>query len=340
MDCRDIQKRLSAYLDGLLSTDEKETVDTHLSSCSHCGLFFEELQRARRLLRDLGDVEPPPWLSQKIMTRVREEAEQKESFWKQLCYPFPLRLSAQALGVLVIAVLAFQVYRTIAPEIVMTPQLVPAPQVEKSLRKEEAATPAPARETAVSPDRREQEEVAATKDKGIARDRELRQTAPAGVSAGKKPQVPQHATPETNAEKKSFAAAALNQPQSAVVPGKPDKEGLGAFGKEEDVQVHAPAPSGTVAAGVAQEALPSIVVLSGDIPAARKEVGKIVAALGGKTIETSEQERGAVIIVEVAAVHFGALSESVGKLGELKSTPQISALAEGPLRLRIEILPK
>lgn len=349
MDCRDIQKRLSAYLDGLLSADEQETVDRHLSSCAHCGEFFGDLEKARRLLRELGDVEPPPFLSQKIMARVREEAVQKESSWRKLFDPFPLRVSAQAIGVLVLAVLGFHLYRMMEPEIGMTPQSSrPVPRAEKALPKPAAPDAGFSTETTVAQNWREGDERAATKDKGAATDSELRQAAPAGaVPAAEKPQGLRQDTRSQSGGEKSSAvrapeqAGALHQPQSQGAEVKPGKESISVFGKEEKEQVRTPAPSGAVASGVAREpALPRIALTSSDILTARKAVREMVIDLGGKTIETTDQEGSAVIIVEVAALKFAALSERVGKLGEVQSVSQGSVLAEGPLRVCIEILPK
>ena len=48
MKCRDIEKKLSAYLEGIVSSEEKEVVENHLSSCQMCRKAFEELKKNER----------------------------------------------------------------------------------------------------------------------------------------------------------------------------------------------------------------------------------------------------------------------------------------------------
>ncbi|HPJ95951.1 MAG TPA: anti-sigma factor, partial [Syntrophales bacterium] len=72
MTCEDRVKKLPAYLEGELPPRESEEFKNHLASCETCRKTLEDLKAADRLVRNLGEVEPPPWLKQQIMTRVRE----------------------------------------------------------------------------------------------------------------------------------------------------------------------------------------------------------------------------------------------------------------------------
>jgi len=50
MECREIRKRLSAYLDGELKQGEWERVANHVTSCSNCGRELRALQETCSLL--------------------------------------------------------------------------------------------------------------------------------------------------------------------------------------------------------------------------------------------------------------------------------------------------
>ena len=65
---------------------------------------------------DLGEVEPPPFLEQRIMSRIREEAGQKKGLLRRLFYPLHIKVPIQALASILIAVIGFYVYQTGEPE--------------------------------------------------------------------------------------------------------------------------------------------------------------------------------------------------------------------------------
>lgn len=137
MLCKDIEHKLSAYLEDALSPREKGLIEEHLASCPQCSKAIEKLKKTEKLVREMEEVEPPPWFTQKIMSRVREEGKQKESIFRKLFYPLHIKIPIQALTMVIIAVLAVQIYRIGEPEMkaIVAP---PAPVFET--RKE----PAPA----------------------------------------------------------------------------------------------------------------------------------------------------------------------------------------------------
>jgi anti-sigma factor RsiW len=58
--CRDVLSDLSDYLDGLLATERREQIDTHLRGCQNCERFGGEFGSAiAALRRTLGKPEPP-----------------------------------------------------------------------------------------------------------------------------------------------------------------------------------------------------------------------------------------------------------------------------------------
>jgi hypothetical protein len=115
MECRQIQETLSAYIDGEISQEEKTQVDTHLLSCDGCTLALSELSASLNRVRELEEVDPPPWLTQKIMEQVQEKAEKKkglyERFFPQFLVPRPIHALA-AILILVLSVYVFQTMQT------------------------------------------------------------------------------------------------------------------------------------------------------------------------------------------------------------------------------------
>jgi hypothetical protein len=137
MVCKDIEQKIPAYLEDALSPQEKGIVEEHLALCPQCKKAIEDLKKTGKLVREMEEVEPPPWFTQKIMSRVREEAKQKESIFRKCFYPLHVKIPIQALTMVLIAVLAVQIYRVGEPEMKV---LVAPPATVFEARKE----PAPA----------------------------------------------------------------------------------------------------------------------------------------------------------------------------------------------------
>ena len=110
MNCKDIENSLPLYLDNLLSGTDKRMVEEHLKSCPQCGKALAELKKTDAITRGLSEVEPPPWFKQKIMARVREEAD-KKSFAQKWFYPLRIKIPIQVFATIFIVVLAVYIYR-------------------------------------------------------------------------------------------------------------------------------------------------------------------------------------------------------------------------------------
>jgi anti-sigma factor RsiW len=133
MTCNEIENLLSAHLEDLLSPEEKKGVEGHLASCPRCRQSLSHLKEAEDILHGLEEVEPPPFFEQQIMTRVREEAGQKQRFLRRLFYPLYINVPIQSLATLLIAVLGFYVYQQGEPEMKqMAPLSLPAMESGKS----------------------------------------------------------------------------------------------------------------------------------------------------------------------------------------------------------------
>lgn len=72
MDCTATQERLSAYLDGELPTDERDSVAQHLANCPVCAAELAGFERLSELAGELSPLEPPA----EVWTRVEQDLHQ------------------------------------------------------------------------------------------------------------------------------------------------------------------------------------------------------------------------------------------------------------------------
>ena len=140
MTCNEIENRLPAYLEDILSPEEKKSIVGHLASCPRCSRAFADLKRADELVRGLGEVEPPPFFEQRIMARVREEAVRKQGIFRRLFYPLHIKVPIQALATILIAVLGFYIYQQGDPEM---KQIAPLPMPRTEIGGGQGTAPSP-----------------------------------------------------------------------------------------------------------------------------------------------------------------------------------------------------
>lgn len=143
MTCSDIQNRLPAYEEGLLSPEETREIESHLASCGSCRKTLEDLKKASTLVRGIKEVEPPSGFKQEIMDRVREEARQERRFWQKIFFPLYIKIPVQAFAVIMISVLAFYIYQQDASQLREKGIPVPAaPVLEKRVPQTASSPPA------------------------------------------------------------------------------------------------------------------------------------------------------------------------------------------------------
>jgi anti-sigma factor RsiW len=115
MNHNDIRHKLSEYIDNAITPDERAAIDEHLKTCTACSDALNELRKTIEQVKQLEEVESPAWMTQKIMAKVRAEAEEKKSFFHRLFYPLAIKLPIQAVGVLFLTVTAYYIYSSMHP---------------------------------------------------------------------------------------------------------------------------------------------------------------------------------------------------------------------------------
>jgi hypothetical protein len=127
-NCKTIENNLPLYIDNSLSSIDKKIIEEHLKSCPNCAKELDQLQKTKKIVNNLSEVEPPAWFKQKIMAEVHKETE-KKSFVQKWFYPLGIKIPIQVFTTIVIAVLAFYIYRGSNDQVkeVLPPLSIPAP---------------------------------------------------------------------------------------------------------------------------------------------------------------------------------------------------------------------
>ena len=71
MQCQEIQKKLSAYLDGELTSGLSQQIVDHMDFCDDCRARLKEMQDMDSLLKTMPRIEMSPGFAEKMAVRVR-----------------------------------------------------------------------------------------------------------------------------------------------------------------------------------------------------------------------------------------------------------------------------
>jgi anti-sigma factor RsiW len=79
MKCSRIHKKLSAFLDGELSEEARNSISEHLKTCESCQRAIEELSLVSDSLDILGEETAPPFFGARVKRRIAE-LDRRRSF--------------------------------------------------------------------------------------------------------------------------------------------------------------------------------------------------------------------------------------------------------------------
>ncbi len=75
MNCQSIQKKISAYQDGELSSEAQAQIAIHLQDCSACRQQFTELEHAWQGLGQLSEIRPGPEFYTALHRKIKLESK-------------------------------------------------------------------------------------------------------------------------------------------------------------------------------------------------------------------------------------------------------------------------
>lgn len=351
MTCSEIEERLQDYLEHRLSEAGKAAVDGHLSRCARCSGMYEDMKKTGEILRNLPQVDPPPFFEQRIVSRIRDEAAQKPGFLRRLFYPLHIKVPLQAFATLLIAVMAFSIYRTVMPELTdLAPPPVTAPQPERDPIRAESRTvsSAPAavskaggkpaegpaekkqRRFVAPPFERDVKDVRADAQalpQSEERSAMTMAAVPGGATREKESPPVRTQTPQTTAET-SAKRQAGRSPEAAPA----DREGKGMAPPAGA----APAPLPATDPAVPRRFL-DLVLHTGDGHAAVREIERHLARFGGRVIEKRHTEKGVILQAELGSPDLAAFVEQIGTIGRVEAEKSPRDLSGRMVTIRIRI---
>jgi anti-sigma factor RsiW len=92
MNCQHCEERMSDYLEGALSANERDALDLHLQSCSGCSELLAGMREVLAWGRRFPVHEPPSWLPARIVANTPRRARESwtdtvGALWKWIVDP-------------------------------------------------------------------------------------------------------------------------------------------------------------------------------------------------------------------------------------------------------------
>src|SRR5512133_48270 len=153
-----IQKLLAAYCSNDLPESDRRAVELHLTECPACRAHLADLATTLRLMRTTPEVDPPPWLTTRIMAHLREEKAATRSWLQRIWLPMHPAFPVKILALLVVCVAGYYLTRTVETELKQTSRqeiqelpAQPAPAPEQSTPQPPAEAKKPEQPAAAPP---------------------------------------------------------------------------------------------------------------------------------------------------------------------------------------------
>jgi anti-sigma factor RsiW len=352
MTCNGIENRLPAYLENVLSPEEKKSVEGHLASCFRCRRASEALKLAQGIVQNLAEVEPPPFFEQRIMSRVREEAAQKQGIFRKFFYPLYIKVPIQAFATILVAVIAFSVYRTVVPElkdlapptITLTEPAKDQTTAESRKAPEASALVTPVMRTPAAdlPEKKQQRFDAPAIEKGVKADQmagspttpqeeralAMKPAAPF-MAAREKESLPLRAETLSKAQDRAGKQEA-GQSFETSLPEHKQKGRMAPIGA-------APAPSQITAATAAKRATFDLSIQVRDVSVAVREVEERLGLVNGRIIERRRRDGREFMKAEVAAQNLAAFLDRIEAIGRVHVEKSPRDVPDGTVAINIEI---
>ncbi len=310
MQCDKIQEQLYSYLEDALPPAEKGIIDDHLRSCPECRKSLADLEMTISSIKGLNEKIPPPWLTQKVMTRVKAEAERKKrSLLQKLFYPLYIKLPIEAVGIFLVAITALYVFKSMEPEL----------------------------KTVIAPS---EETVSEYSEKEKARDQRpkvKRRSQSPGVILSKKDEPPagSHSLSESGQRPAPLAEQFKYDKETPVkeklaeiqeIPGKKILQKsapapAGPSAQDELKLERAPQAAGKTASGLSERAEKEDISLSfkvRDIDSTKKELEEVLTDLGGKVVREEPASNALVIVGELGSDKMLPFMKKLKTLGYVK----------------------
>lgn len=312
MECNKIRERLSLYLDGLASADERRLIEEHLHSCLRCIGHLADLKRTIGHVHELEDIDPPAWLTQKVMMKIKSEPGHGKGILNRLFYPLHVKLPIEIAAAVVIALTTFYIFKAAPPEMKLAE--APSDKVMPAVLEEK---------------KQSQQEV---------KDREH-----SGKKPGTSAVTEDKSAPAEPAEQPVLKKKAETIERSAAAPETPtpvlkdEKDAPQTGGVRQETAPERPAFKSF------EERRRNVVSLTVNVRDSRiaaKEIGTAIIQLGGKIIRTDSLDGRNVTLAELDYKRIRELFQRMEMLGDIKEDTAVYGGMTGNARIRIEVVEK
>ncbi len=354
MTCKEMEDLLPGMIDGALPETEIKRIEAHLETCASCRKALADMRIADERVKNLEEVEPPPWLKTRVMARVREEAQRKESIFRKLFYPIHIKVPVQALATVLIAVVAWNVYKTGEPEF---RQLAPPPAAVKEATKAQApperAHDAGLAKTEESPVTREKRAFApqppAAEDRRGRNAETVREAAKADIERAAGPSEAARPAGDHLKDEETMkgAGAALRQETDRALPApavehkqKTLKAPAGSVAKESWKREAASPASPMLSTAVASRSDLEMTLRSADPAAAAVRAETILRQFSAQSVDRQTLETAVILTATIRPENLDALREKLKSVGPIRERASAAPRTESDLKVRLEIRPE
>jgi hypothetical protein len=347
MTCKEIEDLLPGMIDGALPETENQRIEAHLETCASCRKALADLIMSNERVKSLEEVEPPPWLKARVMARLREEAGQKEGIFRKLFYPLHVKVPIQALATVLIAVVAWNVYKAGEPEF---RQIVPPPA---SMQETPQAQAPPESVPAAAKKKTDERSVildktgfapppAAEKAPGQQGASIVREEARTDAEKPVKPMRAARRAAGPLKDEEALNGAGAVRPSTMQAPANEPKQKamrapVGAVAKEAGKQEAQPAASPMISAAVSSRPELEITLPARDPGAAANEVETILKQVSAQVIERQALEGRVILTARIKRDRLETLRERLKSLGPVQESVHAAQRPGGFLTIRIEI---
>lgn len=344
MDHATVRSLLSAYLDGAVSPAEKNVIEEHLENCADCRRELAELEKTVLRIRGFGEEEPPPWMAQQVMARVREVAEQRRGIFHWLLYPLRVKLPIEAAALVLIAATGYMLYRTAAPQLA---QVVPqAPELRGSEAVPQSPALVPGKPAAKSVEKGREKALPGSRREPLQQ-AEKKGAVPPQLPAAPAPEAPppsaraERAAPAAVPEERAERSIMMERNSARQVPmhergASDDLFGAAPRAPESDAGLR---KSRSKSLSHAEAPLARLVVEAADRDSAMEEIGAAAGKLGGSIAwkRVTGTGRG-LIAVRLDAGRLDELHGRLARIGAVRGKVPPGSEAEGPVEVTIEVV--
>lgn len=324
MECREVQDNLNNYIEAILPSEALKLFEEHLVSCDKCSESLADLKKTIAHIKDLEEIEPPLWLTQKVMAKVREEAEvqQKKGILRRLSSFFKINMPLKAVAAVAIAVTTIYIFRDIQPVVQTIKPAIDETTEQKPL-KEQKKTRIPKKEKMV--------QEPATVGKVEIKESSLPYAGSPMSAAG-------YGSADKFSKVQEAPAPALEQDRTSSYAFTPSPASPAKNDTRDEVRLEAKAAPSLKAEEETKSYDIFLTVNVKDLAPAKKAIWKILSQSGGKVTKTESYKDRYVFSAELNTTRLKELNEKLRDIGEVKQKDFDSMKTQGNLSVKIEIV--